>query len=306
MKDVYTLADLDRESELNPEGSPPARLAVIGHPVAHSKSPQLHQPALDALGLDCRYIRLDLEPGTLPEAFQRMRERNFLGANVTVPHKFEALSTCTSLDPAAEAIGAVNTVLFQDEETVGFNTDGPGFVRAIREEFSVDIADLRILIVGAGGGAGQALATQCALEGCQQLVLVNRSLEKLDPLMERLRPYFSSDRLEGPGERLQSLALDSPHLCEFASHCELIVQTTSLGLKVSDPSPLPTKCLQPHHLVYDTIYEPARTSLLRTAQSNGARIANGLSLLKHQGALSFEYWFPGKDPLPHMALEKTS
>ncbi|MEM9080444.1 MAG: shikimate dehydrogenase [Verrucomicrobiota bacterium] len=301
MKDVYTLADLDNPTLLNPPGEKPAKLAVIGNPIHHSKSPQLHQPALDALDLDTRYIRLELEPGSLPEAFAKMRSAGFIGTNVTVPHKFEALSTCTSLDPAAEALGAVNTILFADnDEILGFNTDGPGFVRAIREEFSVDLRDLKILIVGAGGGAGQALATQCAREGCEQLVLANRSLDKLEQLATRLKPLFESDRLEGPGERLQILALDSPQLPEIAGHCELIIQTTSLGLKPTDPSPLPAGCLEPHHLVYDTIYSPPKTKLLQLAESKGARTANGLSLLLHQGALSFQYWFPGTDPLPHM------
>ena len=301
MKDVYTLADLDDAATLNPAGEKPAKLAVIGHPVAHSQSPQLHQPALDALDIDARYIRLELEPGQLPAAFSKMRELGFLGTNVTVPHKFEALSTCTDLDPAAKALGAVNTILFgQGEELLGFNTDGPGFVRAIREEFSVDIRDLRIMIVGAGGGAGQALATQCAREGCEQLVLVNRSVDKLTSLSEKLKPYFASEKLDGPGARLSTYAIDSPHLSEIAGHCDLLVQTTSLGLKATDPAPIPSSCLQPHHLIYDTIYQPARTKFLRLGEANGARIANGLSLLLHQGALSFEYWFPGTDPLPAM------
>ncbi len=157
MKPVYTLADLDTPDTLNPAGEKPARLAVIGNPVAHSQSPQLHQPALDALNIEARYIRLQLEPDELAPAFEKMRALGFVGANVTVPHKFEALQTCSSLDPAAEALGAVNTVLFADDgETLGFNTDGPGFVRAIRQDFSVDLRDLKILILGAGGGAGQA------------------------------------------------------------------------------------------------------------------------------------------------------
>lgn len=301
MKDVYSLADLDDEAGLNPPDAKPARLAVIGYPVAHSQSPQLHQPALDSLEIDARYIRLELKPGELPSAFAKMRRLGFIGANVTVPHKFEALAACTDLDAAAEALGAVNTILFGDgDEVLGFNTDGPGFVRAIREDFSVDIRDLRIMIVGAGGGAGQALATQCAREGCEQLVLVNRSVDKLVDLAEKLEPFFESERLDGPGERLTSFAIDSPQLPEIAGHCDLIIQTTSLGLKATDPAPIPSSCLQPHHLVYDTIYQPAQTKFLRLAQANGARTANGLSLLLHQGALSFEYWFPGTSPLPAM------
>lgn len=301
MKSVYTLSDLDKPEALNPSEEKPARLAVIGCPVTHSKSPQLHQPALDALDIDARYIRLELQPGELSAAFQKMRALGFIGTNVTVPHKFEALSCCSSLDPIAETLGAVNTVLFgEGDETLGFNTDGPGFVRAIREDFSVDVRDLKILILGAGGGAGQALATQCAREGCEQLILVNRSVDKIQALSTKLAPLFSSERLEGPGDRVQALSFDDPHLPELVGHCELIIQTTSLGLKATDPSPLPGNLIEPHHLVYDTIYEPSRTKFLRLAENNGARIANGLSLLLHQGALSFEYWFPGTTPLAAM------
>ena len=300
MKDVYTLDDLADRSVLDDGAEQPARLAVLGYPVTHSLSPQLHQPALDADNAGLRYIRLEVEPGQVREALQLLREREFLGANVTVPHKFEALDACTEVEAGARALGAVNTLLFENGETLGFNTDGPGFVRAIHEEFGVDVKDLRIMIVGAGGGAGQAIATQCALEGCEQLVLVNRSLDKITPLAKRLDPYFSSERLEGPGDRLTALPLDSPELVPTSDHIDLIVNATSVGLKRTDPSPLPGACLQPHHLVYDTIYSPPQTRLLQEAASHGARTANGLSLLLHQGVLAYELWFPGSKPLETM------
>jgi shikimate dehydrogenase len=307
MKDVYTLEDLRSRTNLDSGADKPARIAVLGHPVTHSLSPQLHQPALDASGAEMRYIRLEVEPGKIREALKLLHELDFVGANVTVPHKFEALDACTEIDGNARALGAVNTLLFDGNDTLGFNTDGPGFVRAIHEEFLVDIKDLRIMIVGAGGGAGQAIATQCALEGCERLLLVNRSLDKIQPFTKRLAPYFSSERLEGPGDRLRILPLDSPELSAESDHVDLIVNATSLGLKRTDPSPLPSSCLQPHHLVYDSIYSPPQTRLLKEADSHGARTANGLSLLLHQGVLAFELWFPGSDPLETMrsALRST-
>jgi shikimate dehydrogenase len=296
MKDVYTLDDLASRAGLDAGSEQPARLAVIGHPIAHSLSPQLHQPALEAAGTGIRYIRLEVEPLQISTAFQQLAALGFIGANITVPHKFEALSACTSVHENATVLGAVNTVLFEGGEVLGFNTDGPGFVRAIREVFSVDIKDLRIMIVGAGGGAGQAIAAQCALEGCEHLVLVNRTLDKATRLAQRLAPHFESERLEGPGDRLVVLAADSPDLQAESDHVDLIINTTSLGMKRTDPSPLPAACLQPHHLVYDTIYNPAQTRLLSEAARHGARTANGLSLLLHQGVLAFELWFPGQDP----------
>jgi len=296
----FALADLSTRDRLDAGAGKPARLAVIGKPVGHSASPAMHQAGLDARGIDARYVAVEIEAGEVAAAFARMRELGFIGCNVTVPHKFEALAACPTIDPAAVALGAVNTVLFGVDGPCGFNTDGPGFVRAIRDDFGVDVRDLHILIIGAGGGAGQAIASQCAREGCERLVLVNRTREKLAPLVARLAPLFRSDRLEGPGDRLVAMALDDPGLRQAAGESELIVNCTSLGLRHGDPSPLPEPFIEPHHLVCDTIYRPPRTALLRAAAATGARAANGTSLLLHQGALAFEIWFPGEAPLAEM------
>ena len=294
MKPVHTIDDLDAAAG---EG---ARLAVIGNPVAHSRSPELHQPALDAAGIDARYIRLDVPPGQVAEAFARMRDLGFTGANVTAPHKPEALEACDFLDPHAKALGSVNTVLFSSQETHGFNTDGPGFVRAIHHAFSIDLKDLRVLILGAGGGAGQSLSIQCAREGCDRLVLANRSPEKLDALREKIDPLLHDTRVAGAHDRLTTLPLDSPVLAAEAADCDLIVNATSLGLRPTDPAPLPAAAIQAHHLVYDTIYAPAETRLLANARQRGARPANGLTLLLHQGVLAFQIWHPGTRPEPAM------
>jgi len=301
------IEDLGSREVLDAGHGKAARLAVIGHPIGHTASPVMQQAALDERGIGMRYVAIDVEPGRIGEAFEKMRGLGFVGCNVTVPHKFDALEACTDLDSGARELGAVNTVVFEGEAIRGFNTDGPGFVRAIREEFGVDVRDLRVLIVGAGGGVGQALAAQCAREGCGKLVLVNRTVEKLAPLVERLAPYFREDRLEGPGDRLRALGLDDSHLKEAAEDCDLIVNCTSLGLRHGDPSPLPETCLGPWHLVFDTIYSPPRTPLIRAAQSVGARAASGLSMLLHQGALAFEIWFPSDAPLAPMrtALEQS-
>ncbi|MBJ06581.1 MAG: shikimate dehydrogenase [Verrucomicrobiaceae bacterium] len=302
MKDVYTIDDLVSRSRLDEGAESPARLAVIGSPIAHSLSPQLHQAALDQFQSGVRYIRLEVPPGKVAMALERLQRLEFIGANITVPHKFEALEAVDEIDPAASTLGAANTILFEEGRKLAFNTDGPGFVRAIREEFLVDVKDLRIMVVGAGGGAGQAIAAQCATEECQRLVLVNRTLEKARDLAARLSPCFESERLEGPGQRLVVRPLDSPGLAAETDQVDLIVNTTSVGLRRTDPSPLPSGCLQPHHLVYDTIYNPAQTRLLGESSQAGARSANGLSLLLYQGLLSFELWFPGQQPLETMQL----
>lgn len=301
MKEVYQLADLTDRETLDADAEKPAKLAVIGHPVAHSASPQMHQAALDAQGIDLRYIRVDVEPGQVAVAMVLMKELDFIGCNVTVPHKLEALASCDALSSDAEALKAVNTVIF-DDQTLGHNTDANGFVRAVREEFGIDLGDLRVMILGAGGGAGRAVATQCARSGCERVWLVNRTLEKAQALRAELNVMMqSSEKLEGPGERLECLTPTDPQMVEAAGHADLIINATSLGLKNLDALPLPGGCVQPHHLVYDMIYNPALTPLLRHARSAGARTGNGLSMLLHQGALSFESWFPGaQDPLTQM------
>ena len=128
MNSVYTLDDLVSREKLDDGADKPARLAVLGFPVAHSASPRMHQPALDSHGIDARYIRLEVEPGKIPEAFAKMRALGFIGCNVTVPHKLEAMQHC-DVHPDAVSLGAVNTIRFDSDATHGFNTDGPGFVQ---------------------------------------------------------------------------------------------------------------------------------------------------------------------------------
>lgn len=293
MREVYTLDDLVSRETLDAGATQPARLAVLGWPVAHSASPRMHQAALDAHAIAARYIRLAVEPGQLPLALARMRALGFIGCNVTVPHKLAALAACDEVQPDARALGAVNTVRFDPTATRGFNTDGPGFARAIGDDFGVPLAGLKVAIVGAGGGAGQALATQCVLLGVPRLVVVNRSADKLGPLLERLH------RLGGATE-VVALALDDPALATHCRSCELIVNASSVGLHAGDPPILPEACLRHQPLVYDTIYHPAVTPLLALAGQLGCRTSNGLSMLAQQGALAFQHWFPRTDPLAMM------
>ena len=155
-------------------------------------------------------------------------------------------------------------------------------------------ASLKVAIVGAGGGAGQAIATQCCLLGVAKLVLVNRTVGKA-----RTAGRNGCD-LISPQTEIIALSFDDPSLAEHCLGCDLIVNTSSVGLKAGDPSILPAACLKKEHLVYDTIYQPPVTPLLALADDLGCRTANGLSMLIHQGALAFQHWFPGTDPLPVM------
>lgn len=289
MHHVFTIENLEEATNYEK----PARLAVIGNPISHSSSPQLHQPALDSLGKDTTYIRLLVDPGKVATAFAKMMELGFVGCNVTVPHKIEAMQSCNEVSDQALQIGAVNTVVFGENGISGYNTDGPGFMQAISDDFELTLANTHTLILGAGGGAGQAIATQCALSKPAHLTLVNRSLGKITELAERLQNI-------SPETEITTLAFNDPRLTDACHSADLLVQTTSLGLKEDDPEVIPSAYLLPHHCVYDTIYQPPETSLIKAAINSGCKTGNGLSMLIHQGAIAFQLWFPGTDPLPLM------
>ena len=296
----YTLADLENWREAVRDVDPPIRLGVFGDPVAHSLSPQMQNAALRACKIDMQYARFHIRANELRSALRFLRELDFIGVNLTVPHKIAAFAQIDEADESANRAGAVNTISFREKKVIGSNTDGEGFLRAIRAEFSVDVRDLRVLIVGAGGGTGQAIAWQCALENCERLVLVNRTLEKAQALAERLRPFFAGPRVLGPAARLEAVPWDEAVLRAQLADVDLIVNATPLGMNPSDPTPIPARLLAPHHMVFDAVYGPSTTSLLRAADEAGARGANGLSMLLHQGALSFSFWFDREAPIETM------
>ncbi len=286
MKEVHTIEDLRHW----PKADPPLRLAVIGDPVAHSASPQMHNAALEALGIGARYTRLHLRAEEVAEAFRLLDPQGFIGINCTIPHKSAALALVDEVDVSAKLAGGVNTVLVRrDGRLAGFSTDGPGFERAVHEAFGVALRELRVAVLGAGGGAGRAVAMQCAGARCQRLFLYNRTAEKLNALVASVLGFF-------PECRLTASTLDniSP------SEVDLFVNCTAVGMKPGEPSIVPADRLLARHLVFDTIYTAARTPLMLAADAAGARSENGLPMLLHQGVMSFERWFDRPAPIDVM------
>ena len=299
-KEVYELSDLQNWRQATADEKPPLRLAVFGDPVAHSASPPMHNAALRHCGIDAGYARLHIREGELADALRLLSKADFIGANLTIPHKAAALSLMNRVDEHARRIGVVNTVVVENGELVGFNTDGPGLVRALRAEFGVDLRDLRVMVLGAGGGAGRAIAMQCGIEDCERLVLVNRTVEKAKELAAELEPMFAGPRVSGPVARLEVAPWEEEALRFQIANTDLVINCTSLGMKRTDPSPLPSAILEPHLMVYDTVYTASRTKLMQAADEVGARSANGLSMLLHQGALAFEIWFNRDAPVAVM------
>ncbi len=274
--------------------TPPARLAVIGDPIGHSRSPQMHNPALQSCGIDAQYIRVQVPVGQVAAAFRQFAACGFLGVNITIPHKFEALDAVDVLDPLARQLGAVNTLAIRAGRLHGYNSDGPGFLRSVKEAFGADIQDLRVLILGAGGGAGRAVAVQSALSGCQKLLLVNRSHAKAEAVAGEIRAL-------GVGAEVAVVPWHDGALREALAGVDLIVNATSLGMKPGDAALFPQDALQARHLVFDMVYRAdGETPLLAEARLAGAQTVGGLSLLLHQGAISFEHWFDRPAPLKVM------
>ncbi len=297
MKEIYNLADLEKGTVK--KSRPPIRLGVFGHPVAHSLSPQMQNAALKKSGLEMRYGRFQIAPSELQAALGLLPSLDFAGVNLTVPHKIAALPLVDETDEPARQLGAINTIKVERGKLRGFNTDGKGFSRAIREEFSVDLRDLRVLVFGAGGAA-RAIALECAKDNCERLVIANRDPQKANQLVESLRGFFAGPRVLGPVPRLQAVAADEAALRFQIANTDLVVNATPLGLKRGDAAPIPARLLAPHLMVYDTVYASGPTTFVSGAIEAGARAANGLSMLLHQGALAFEIWFDRAAPIAAM------
>jgi shikimate dehydrogenase len=302
---LYSMADLRNWSGVAGGLEPPIRLAVFGDPVAHSASPPMHNAALQTGGVSARYARIQVRPEELAEALRLTAAEKFIGINLTLPHKAAALPLLTGgVDAHALALGAVNTLrLESDGSWRGFNTDGPGFVRAVRAEFGLELPGAGVLILGAGGGAGRALAAECVLAGCRLVALVNRTQAKAQTLAVELgalaRGHAAESRLPTV---VEAVPWKPVALAAAVRKVDLVVNASSLGLQHSDPSPLTAAQLSSHPAVFDTVYrsDHTATALLSVAQQAGARSVGGLALLLQQGALSFEHWFGQPAPLEVM------
>jgi shikimate dehydrogenase len=295
LKNVFALADLEKGVDV----APPIRLGVFGDPVEHSLSPQMQNAALKQCKIDIQYARFRILPAELREAVELLRKHDFVGVNLTIPHKIAAVELLDSAEENVKQTGAANVIKVESGKLRGFNTDGRGFARAVREEFSVDLRDLRVMILGAGGAA-RAIALQCAKENCERLVIANGTFEKGQKLADSLRSFFEGPKVLGPVPRLQAIPWEEAAFRFQVANVDLIVNATPAGLNRGDQSPIPARLLAPHVMVYDTIYSEKRTPLVSAAIEAGARAVNGLSMLLHQGALAFEIWFEREAPLDVM------
>jgi shikimate dehydrogenase len=271
----------------------------------------MQNAGLAALGLNWRYLAFDVDPENLRAAIQGAKAMNFVGLNLTVPHKLLAVDMVDVLDESAKGWGAVNTIRFEGRDergawrplrefaevppearSHGFNTDADAITRALREDLGLELRGAKILLLGVGG-AGRTAALKLASEGVSELCLVNRTRSKAEAVSKEIRERH-------PAVKVTTGYPSGP--------VDLVLNATSLGLKPDDPSPLDGKqfALRQAGAVYDMIYRPAETALLKEAKAACCPTANGLGMLLYQGAKALELWTGQAAPVEIMrrALEK--
>lgn len=251
---------------------------IIGDPVKHSLSPPMHDAAYEATGMDATYLRYRVDEDDVRDAVRGADALNVDGLNVTVPHKREvAALDDVVLDETAERIGAVNTLEFEDDEIRGHNTDSSGALRALGRETTVD--GKRVALVGAGG-AGRAIAFALAEKGAT-VAIANRTERKAENLADEVNEVGAAG----------GYGLDA--LNDIVPGADIVVNATTVGME-EDVSPVPADTLREHHVVFDAVYTPLRTRLLRDAAEAGATTVEGAWMLVYQGAEAFEIW-TGRD-----------
>lgn len=264
-------------------------IGLLGCPVDENPTVVPIEAAFRALRLNRRYITMQVQPADLGDAMRGLRAASFLGTHITLPHKVAVLEHLDELSPAAERIGAVNTVLFRNGKAYGENTDGKGFLLSL-EQNGITPEGKTVAILGAGGAA-RAIAIELALHGAKKLYIINRSEARGTILADLVRSRTNA----------QAQWLPFPEHCNIPHDADLLVQATSIGLfpDASCPS-IDFESLRSWMIVCDIIPNPADTAFLQKARAHGCKTLNGLDMLVNQGAISFRLWTGVEPPLDIM------
>jgi shikimate dehydrogenase len=274
-------------------------IGVIGFPLKHSISAHFQQAALGYYNLDMRYEAREVKADDLVSAINQLRQPQNLGANITVPYKEAALRLMDKSDDFVGIAGAVNTVVNRDGSLEGFNTDGYGFLKALRDDAGFEPAQKNVVVLGAGGAA-RAVAFTLLDEKVSYLVIANRSLTKAENLTAALTKRAKDNNLKA---KIAAMHLSGEDIVEAVTSCQLIVNCTTVGMKHSPSegqSPLAPGLIPGGALVYDLVYNPLQTPLLKEAVTVGAMTLGGLPMLVYQGAASFQLWTGREAPLDIM------
>ena len=254
------------------------QLGVIGYPLSHTLSPVFQQAALDYHAIPVTYSAWPTPPESLRETVKRLRGAEYMGFNITIPHKEQLLDLVDDVNDMARNVGAVNTVVNRSGVLTGHNTDTYGFVKSLKEKADFDPKGKSVLLLGAGGAA-RAAAYALAGEGVERLTIANRTVGRAESLVEDVSSVL--------GE-IEAVSLEN-----VSGDADLIVNSTSVGMASGDgagQTPIKAASIPRDALAYDMVYTPAETPFLRSAQAAGARVLGGLWMLIYQGAAAFELW----------------
>lgn len=254
-------------------------VGIFGYPVAHSRSPLMHNATFSHLGLDYIYVPFEVRPENLQQAVEALRVLNIVGINVTIPHKEKIIPYLDETSRDVDFIGAVNTVKVENDKLKGFNTDAQGFLESLREN-GIDPKGMKTLVIGAGG-ASRAVVCALGKAGAREIVITNRTLVRAEEIADKQKGLIGEKNIR---------CVELSEVSFQAETADLIINTTSVGMKEDDPLLLDPKVFTPRHRVVDIIYNPSETLLLHEARLRGAATLNGLGMLVNQGALSFELW----------------
>ncbi|WP_086351123.1 shikimate dehydrogenase [Candidatus Enterococcus clewellii] len=270
-------------------------IGLFAEPIRHSVSPMIQNTALQALDIDAVYLAFELGEDRLISAIESIRTLEMLGANLSMPHKMAAVPLMDELSEAAKLVGAINTIVNDNGRLIGYTTDGTGFMRSLKDQ-EIDIIGKKMTIIGAGGAA-TAIIVQAALDGVKEIAVYNRKDEFFEKVKEKLR-YIEAHT--SCIIHLHDLA-NSDELAADVSDSSLLVNATGVGMKPNlAASPIEDfSILRADLPVYDVIYTPRETTLLKEAKARGTKAVNGLGMLLYQGAAAFELW-TGKE----MPIEK--
>lgn len=263
-------------------------LGIFGDPVAHSLSPVMQNAALEQAGIDALYVPFHVQPADLGQAVAGLRAMNIWGVNVTIPHKERVCQYLDRIDSEARLIGAVNTIVNRDGELIGYNTDGRGLMRSLQEDLAFSPRGKRILLLGAGGAARAALVALGQQEAAW-VGVVNRTPERGEALVREFAVVFTGTTFAYYSFAEKALAAIPPSV-------DLLINTSSVGLRGEDFPQLPWGALAAEGRVYDMVYRKEGTSLLQEAHARGCLTANGLGMLAAQGEEAFFHWTGQRPP----------
>ena len=257
-------------------------VGVIGDPVEHSRSPQMHNAAFAKAGLDYVYVPFHVRPDDLEQAIAGFKAINVVGINVTLPHKQAVIPYLTSISREADLIGAVNTLTFTDEGIHGDNTDAPGVLRALEENEGMSVPVGEDVVVLGAGGAARAVVVALALAGVASITIANRTVERAISLAEEME--------QKTGVSMHGMGLADARLSVAVRQSVLLINTATASMDTRLPLLVSADWFQPNTIFYDIVYTPPVTPLMQAASERGCQTLGGIGMLVHQGAIAFEKW----------------